>query len=104
MTWSVRIISDKAENVVGGNVCGACKHSDGCQLHKVVGPIQDMLTNLDGRCDGSWANGHGALQCHGFEAKEVEEVAHDHAAASSEGADNCEPDGEEPDGEEPQPA
>ena len=84
MTWSVRIVAEgKTESVPGGNVCGKCKHSDGCQLHKTVGPIQDLLTRLDGRCDGSWANGDGELNCNGFEA--VAEKASEDSTDDSDG-------------------
>ena len=70
MTWAIKITAEGVEGPPGGNVCGGCKHSDGCQLHKTVGPIQDLLTRLDGRCDGTWANGEGELKCNGFEANE----------------------------------
>ena len=68
MTWHVIITAEGVEGPPGGNVCGGCKHSDGCQLHKTVGPIQDLLTRLATWGDGTWANGEGELKCQGFEA------------------------------------
>lgn len=91
MTWNVSIVATGVESVPGGNVCGGCKHSDGCQIHKVAGPMQDLLTGVDTRCDGKWANGEAVLTCHGFEAKETPAPSEDKA-----GEDKA---GEERDGE-----
>lgn len=76
MTWNVTVVAEGVKASPGMRVCHECKHQDGCQIYKVVQPIQDLLTSIDTRCDGTWSNGDAELKCHGFEAKaEVEDVA-----------------------------
>ena len=90
MTWSAKVVADGIVVEPGMNACSTCKHVKGCQIPKAVQPIATLLTGIDTRCDGTWANGDAELKCHAYEVE---------ATKTTEGVDG--PDGgTEPDGDE----
>lgn len=91
MTWGAWIDAEGVERVAGCNVCENCKHAGCCQVHKVVAPIQSLLTSVDTGCTGHMASGEASLLCHGFEAKEIVDAGDGGGDSATRAA---EPDGE----------
>ena len=97
MTWSAKISAFGVESAPGMSVCPQCLHQSGCQLPKVVEPVGNLLTSVDTRCDGTWANGEAVLLCAGFEAVAVTETAGSDPADSAVGDDGVNSDGSDDD-------